>query len=138
MRRPKFGVQTFMPRPKFKKFLKSGVFCSPKFHKKSQKKQAVTVETDVTAVPSLRDLLCLNLNFPAKKEKIEQLGIRLPFGPIFVRPVRPFVRPSAVRPLRPRFVRFVRGRSGSSGSSVSSGSSATLYLAGNFDLWHSI
>uniref|UniRef100_K7H9U1 SURP motif domain-containing protein n=1 Tax=Caenorhabditis japonica TaxID=281687 RepID=K7H9U1_CAEJA len=26
----------------------------------------------------------------------------LPFGPIFVRPVRPFVRPSAVRPLRPR------------------------------------
>uniref|UniRef100_A0A8R1E6D9 Uncharacterized protein n=1 Tax=Caenorhabditis japonica TaxID=281687 RepID=A0A8R1E6D9_CAEJA len=28
-------------------------------------------------------------------------GVRLPFGPIFVRPVRPFVRPSAVRPLRP-------------------------------------
>uniref|UniRef100_A0A8R1EME6 Peptidase_M41 domain-containing protein n=1 Tax=Caenorhabditis japonica TaxID=281687 RepID=A0A8R1EME6_CAEJA len=27
--------------------------------------------------------------------------IRLPFGPIFVRPIRPFVRPSAVRPLRP-------------------------------------
>uniref|UniRef100_A0A8R1HRB5 Uncharacterized protein n=1 Tax=Caenorhabditis japonica TaxID=281687 RepID=A0A8R1HRB5_CAEJA len=35
-------------------------------------------------------------------------NVRLPFGPIFVRPVRPFVRPSAVRPLRPRFVRFVR------------------------------
>uniref|UniRef100_A0A8R1HGZ2 DEP domain-containing protein n=1 Tax=Caenorhabditis japonica TaxID=281687 RepID=A0A8R1HGZ2_CAEJA len=58
--------------------------------------------------------------------------VRLPFGPIFVRPVRPFVRPSAVRPLRPRFVRFVRGRigwsvsSGWSGSSVSSGSSGTL------------
>uniref|UniRef100_A0A8R1HH76 HTH_Tnp_Tc3_1 domain-containing protein n=2 Tax=Caenorhabditis japonica TaxID=281687 RepID=A0A8R1HH76_CAEJA len=30
------------------------------------------------------------------------MEIRLPFGPIFVRPVRPFVRPSAVRPLRPR------------------------------------
>uniref|UniRef100_A0A8R1E7E7 Uncharacterized protein n=1 Tax=Caenorhabditis japonica TaxID=281687 RepID=A0A8R1E7E7_CAEJA len=66
------------------------------------------------------------------------LYLRLPFGPIFVRPVRPFVRPSAVRPLRPRFVRFVRFVRGRSGSSVSSGSSGTLYLAGNINLWHSL
>uniref|UniRef100_A0A8R1I7Z0 Uncharacterized protein n=1 Tax=Caenorhabditis japonica TaxID=281687 RepID=A0A8R1I7Z0_CAEJA len=39
--------------------------------------------------------------------RTQVLKLRLPFGPIFVRPVRPFVRPSAVRPLRPRFVRFV-------------------------------
>uniref|UniRef100_A0A8R1HVI5 RING-type domain-containing protein n=1 Tax=Caenorhabditis japonica TaxID=281687 RepID=A0A8R1HVI5_CAEJA len=36
------------------------------------------------------------------------LRLRLPFGPIFVRPVCPFVRPSAVRPPS---VRFVRGSS---------------------------
>uniref|UniRef100_A0A8R1IPL3 Uncharacterized protein n=1 Tax=Caenorhabditis japonica TaxID=281687 RepID=A0A8R1IPL3_CAEJA len=51
------------------------------------------------------------------KGTFDQFVVRLPFGPIFVRPVRPFVRPSAVRPLRPvrpvrprtvRFVRFVR------------------------------
>uniref|UniRef100_A0A8R1IVH8 Uncharacterized protein n=1 Tax=Caenorhabditis japonica TaxID=281687 RepID=A0A8R1IVH8_CAEJA len=52
--------------------------------------------------------------------------VRLPFGPIFVRPVRPFVRPSAVRPLRPRFVRFVRGRIEMSISNVQWKLSATL------------
>uniref|UniRef100_A0A8R1ES69 Uncharacterized protein n=1 Tax=Caenorhabditis japonica TaxID=281687 RepID=A0A8R1ES69_CAEJA len=71
-------------------------------------------------------------------KKTDFFALRLPFGPIFVRPVRPFVRPSAVRPLRPRFVRFVRFVRGRSGSSVSSGSSGTLYLAGNINLWHSL
>uniref|UniRef100_A0A8R1EJM3 Amiloride-sensitive sodium channel n=2 Tax=Caenorhabditis japonica TaxID=281687 RepID=A0A8R1EJM3_CAEJA len=45
------------------------------------------------------------------------------------RPSGPFVRPSAVRPLRPRFVRFVRFVRGRSGSSGSSASSADVYLS---------